>query len=79
MKLEANLIKLRLYLYKPMKLQTVQCTLNCRFIIRHVHEDKIRERFLGFYAVNDNKSAARVADVIVTALNRAPSVTLRVN
>ena len=38
-------------------------------IIRHVHEIKTCERFLGFYEVSDDKSAERLIDAIATTLS----------
>ncbi|XP_076057610.1 zinc finger MYM-type protein 1-like [Oratosquilla oratoria] len=51
--------------------ETTDCAMHAQLsiIIRYVYEDKICERFLGFYEISDDKSATRLADVIATALN----------
>ncbi|XP_076030931.1 zinc finger MYM-type protein 1-like [Oratosquilla oratoria] len=67
MKLEAKLIKLRLLQAD----ETTDCAMHAQLsiIIRYVYEDKICERFLGFYEISDDKSTTRLADVIATVLN----------
>ena len=51
--------------------ETSDCAMHAQLsiIIRYVYEEKVYERFLGFYEVSDDKSATRLVDVIATALN----------
>ena len=50
---------------------TTDCATHAQLsiIVRYLTECKIQERFLGFYDVNSDKSASRLADVIENALD----------
>ena len=60
--------------------ETTDCAMHAQLsiIIRYVNEGKICERFLGFYDVSDDKSSARLANVILTVLESFNEVKKKV-